>query len=167
MKRRSRRTNRVVQNTRPATADAKATETKIEETNTGIIEETVKVEEPAVKKEELTIKEQPIIKEVPATVVSEEAEEHTSEEKEPGSEPKLEKKARARRTSKATLHHYVQFAGYEVSADELAEKVKADYKARTGAAASGEICVYIKPEEGVAYYSVNGEGSPEFKVNLQ
>lgn len=188
MKRRNRRTNRAVQNTRPAAAAVKATETKIEEANTRTTEEavnaeTVIVEEPAAKSEEPVTVKQPEVKEEPVASVPEEG--HASEEKEPEAAPEPAKKPRtrrtvkkeeavkettkktpARRTKKATLHHYVQFAGYEVSADELDEKVKTDYEAKTGATASGEICIYIKPEEGVAYYSVNGEGSPEFKVAL-
>ena len=186
MKRKNRRTNRTVQNTRPVATAAKtevatAAENEIEELKEETIEKVVKEE--SFVTEEPAVKDHPTAKNEPVTAVKEEAKETLSETKEPEIVPepvksrraaKKEtaaeetiKKTTARRTKKTTLHHYVQFAGYEVSADELDEKIKADYTAKTGAAVSGEICVYIKPEEGVAYYSVNGEGSPEFKVNLQ
>jgi hypothetical protein len=42
---------------------------------------------------------------------------------------------------------------------------KADYKAK-GHRTPKTVSVYIKPEEGVAYYTVKGVGSEDYKVEL-
>ena len=56
----------------------------------------------------------------------------------------------------------LQFSGSEFDISALSEKVVKAANAPAGA----EIAIYIKPEEGAAYYTVNGEGSNEFKVEL-
>ncbi len=57
---------------------------------------------------------------------------------------------------------YVQWAGQEVSCAEVLEKAKADFKAQyKGAVRSCKI--YIKPEDGMAYYVISGK---EGKVPL-
>lgn len=51
---------------------------------------------------------------------------------------------------------YIQFAGNEYKESEIMEKVEAAYKAeghRVGAIKSIEL--YVKPEEGAAYYVIN------------
>jgi len=47
----------------------------------------------------------------------------------------------------------------------IADACKADYKAKNKRAPKA-VTVYIKPEEGVAYYTVNGVGSEDYKVTL-
>ena len=54
---------------------------------------------------------------------------------------------------------FVQFAGVEINVEAVVTAAKADYKAKT-------VSVYIKPEEGVAYYTVKGVGSEDYKVEL-
>lgn len=56
----------------------------------------------------------------------------------------------------------LQFNGSEYDISALSEKVAKAANAPAGA----EIAIYVKPEEGAAYYTVNGEGSDAFKVEL-
>lgn len=60
----------------------------------------------------------------------------------------------------------VEFAGKQVvTKDIVAAASKAFTKANKGVAIKS-IEVYVKPEEEVAYYVVNGKGADEYKVNL-
>ena len=62
---------------------------------------------------------------------------------------------------------YVQFAGKEFSESSLTEAVKEAYTALGNRAEDiRTIDIYVKPEESVAYYTVNGQGSDEFKIEL-
>ena len=60
---------------------------------------------------------------------------------------------------------FVQFAGVEVNVEAVVAAAKADYKAK-GHRTPKTVSVYIKPEEGVAYYTVKGVGSEDYKVEL-
>lgn len=73
--------------------------------------------------------------------------------------PRAPRKAAAKPAAVKTL---LQFNGCEYDISALSEKVVKAAKAPDGA----EIVVYVKPEEGAAYYTVNGEGSDAFKVEL-
>jgi len=61
--------------------------------------------------------------------------------------------------------YYLQISGNEIDVAAVAEACKADYKAK-GHRTPKAVTVYIKPEEGVAYYTVNGKGSEDFKISL-
>ena len=52
---------------------------------------------------------------------------------------------------------FVQFAGVEINVEAVVAAAKADYKAK-GHRTPKTVSVYIKPEEGVAYYTVKGVG---------
>lgn len=60
---------------------------------------------------------------------------------------------------------FVQFAGREINVEAVVAAAKADYKAK-GHRTPKTVSVYIKPEEGVAYYTVKGVGSEDYKVEL-
>ena len=60
---------------------------------------------------------------------------------------------------------FVQYAGREINVEAVVAAAKADYKAK-GHRAPKNVTVYIKPEEGVAYYTVKGVGSDDYKVEL-
>ena len=47
---------------------------------------------------------------------------------------------------------------------EVLEAAKMDYLSKHEDTAVKEIELYIKPEENAAYYTVDGEGSDQFKV---
>ena len=60
----------------------------------------------------------------------------------------------------------IEFAGKQIVAKDVLDKaVKAYAEAHKGAEIK-TIEVYVKPEENVAYYVVNGEGSDDYKVIL-
>lgn len=60
----------------------------------------------------------------------------------------------------------VEYAGKQiVTKDIVAAATKAFTKANKGVTIKS-IEVYVKPEEDVAYYVVNGQGADEYKVNL-
>ena len=59
---------------------------------------------------------------------------------------------------------FVQFAGVEINVEAVVA-AEADYKAK-GHRTPKTVSVYIKPEEGVAYYTVKGVGSEDYKVEL-
>lgn len=78
---------------------------------------------------------------------------------------KVAKKAATRKTApKATVT--VEAAGRQFDITAIADKAVAAYKAMNEKAAVKTVDVYVKPEEGVAYYVINGEGSADFKVEL-
>ena len=60
---------------------------------------------------------------------------------------------------------FVQFTGREINVEAVVAAAKADYKAK-GHRTPKTVSVYIKPEEGVAYYTVKGVGSEDYKVEL-
>lgn len=60
---------------------------------------------------------------------------------------------------------FVQFAGVEINVEAVVAAAKADYKTK-GHRTPKTVSVYIKPEEGVAYYTVKGVGSEDYKVEL-
>ena len=61
---------------------------------------------------------------------------------------------------------YIEFAGKQIVAKDVLDKaVKAYAEAHKGAEIK-TIEVYVKPEENVAYYVVNGEVSDDYKVTL-
>lgn len=65
-------------------------------------------------------------------------------------------KKTTRTTTKKVEVAYLQFAGKEWDTAEIVKKAKEDYLAQGNKAASmKKFCVYVKPEEGVAYYVVN------------
>ncbi|OUN22778.1 DUF6465 family protein [Pseudoflavonifractor sp. An85] len=65
-------------------------------------------------------------------------------------------KKATRTTTKKVELAYVQFAGKEWDMAEIVKKAKEDYLAQGNKATSmKKFCVYVKPEEGVAYYVVN------------
>ena len=55
-------------------------------------------------------------------------------------------------------------AEFDISA--LAEKAYKEYKRVHKRKVVTDFHIYVKPEEGAAYYTVNGEGSEDFKVDL-
>ena len=83
-----------------------------------------------------------------------------------------EKKTRKPRAKKAdkksepVLITTLQLGDAEFDISDIAAKAYKSYKSTHKRKAVTEFRVYVKPEEGVAYFTVNGEGSPDFKINL-
>ena len=59
----------------------------------------------------------------------------------------------------------MEFADKQLDIAALVEAAKADYKAK-GHRAPKAVKLYIKPEEGVAYYTVNDKGDADQKIDL-
>ena len=82
------------------------------------------------------------------------------------------KKAAAKKApAKKELSHEntsvtIEFAGRQVAAKEVVAKAKAAFEAAHEGVEVKTLELYIKPEENVAYYVVNGEGADDFKVEL-
>ncbi len=65
-----------------------------------------------------------------------------------------EKKAARVKKTKAM---FVQFQGAEFAIDDLQKRAEKAYKAAGNTAAIEDIKIYIKPEEAMAYYAINGD----------
>ncbi len=51
----------------------------------------------------------------------------------------------------------LQFGGNEYNTDDILEKIKADIQAETGRKTYKTLDIYVKPEDKIAYYVVNGK----------
>ncbi|MBR1863928.1 MAG: hypothetical protein IJ806_07575 [Ruminococcus sp.] len=59
----------------------------------------------------------------------------------------------------------IEFGDKQIDVAAVIAAAKADYKAK-GNKAPKAVKLYIKPEEGVAYYTVNDQGADDQKVDL-
>lgn len=85
--------------------------------------------------------------------------------KKPGRKPAAEKTTTTRKAAvKETVH--VQFSGKSYSTEELVQSAKDiwkyDLKRKVGDFKSVEL--YVKPEESVVYYVINGEEKGQFNI---
>lgn len=60
----------------------------------------------------------------------------------------------------------VQVGDLEYDISQIAEKAYKAYKSVHRRKQVEEFRIYVKPEEGAAYYTVNGEGAAEFRIDL-
>lgn len=86
-------------------------------------------------------------------------------EKKPVEKKPVEKKPAAPK-AEPVVTAVVQIGGQEFNIAEITEKAYTAYKTAHKRKVVKEFAVYVKPEENVAYYTVNGEGSDDFKVEL-
>ena len=116
---------------------------------------------PAVKKAEAVVETAPVIAEPIAETVTEAPVAETPE--------KITRKPRAKKADKKAepvLITTLQLGDAEFDISDIAAKAYKAYKSAHKRKAVTEFRAYVKPEEGVAYFTVNGEGSPDFKINL-
>jgi hypothetical protein len=66
------------------------------------------------------------------------------------------KKAAKKPAAKKENNVYVQFAGKEFDTAAIEKAVKADYAAKNGKKTATSVSIYIKPEDGKAYYVIDG-----------
>ena len=76
------------------------------------------------------------------------------------------KKAIETRTE-PVLSTIVQVGELEFDITQIAEKAYKAYKSVHRRKHVEEFRIYVKPEEKAAYYTVNGEGAAEFRVDLE
>ncbi len=79
---------------------------------------------------------------------------------------KAPKKTAVKKAAAPEATVYVEYADKKVIAKEVLAAAVASYKAAHADTEIETIEVYMKPEENVAYYVVNGEGSSDYKVEL-
>lgn len=60
----------------------------------------------------------------------------------------------------------VQADGKDIDVSTIAADALKAYKSVHKRKIVNEFVVYVKPEENAAYYTVNGEGSDDFKIEL-
>lgn len=106
------------------------------------------------------------VKEEVEKVVKEEAEKISNKVEKPAAKAA---KAPASKTKKPAVEakdvYVLQYAGKDIDIQAVAASCKEDYKSK-GHRMPKNVTVYIKPEENAAYYTVNGKGSEDFKVDL-
>ena len=73
---------------------------------------------------------------------------------------------KADKKSEPVLITTLQVGDAEYDISDIAAKAYKAYKSTHKRKVVTEFRVYVKPEEGVAYYTVNGEGSADFKIDL-
>ncbi len=76
------------------------------------------------------------------------------------------RKTAAKKAAAPEVTVFVEYAGKQVVAKEVLAAAIESYKAANADTEIKTIEVYMKPEENVAYYVVNGVGSDAFKVEL-
>lgn len=74
------------------------------------------------------------------------------------------KKAEAKAEMQASV--VIQYAGKEIVAKQVLAAATEAFAAANKGVEIKTIELYVKPEENVAYYVVNGEGSDDYKVEL-
>lgn len=127
-------------------AEAVKTEVKAAEVKAEAVKEEVKAEAAPVKEE--------APKKAPARKTT--AKKETAPKKAPAK--KAEKEAEA-----AVV---IQYAGKEIAAKEILERAKIAFADANPGVKIETIVLYVKPEEDVAYYVVNGIGNDDYKIEL-
>lgn len=67
------------------------------------------------------------------------------------------KKAAKTAAAEKKVNMVLQFGGNEYNTDDILEKIKADIQAETGRKTYKTLDIYVKPEDKIAYYVVNGK----------
>lgn len=114
------------------------------------------------------------VKEAPATKAAAEKKPAAKKEtvkKTAAPKKETEKKAPAAKKpaakkSETAAKVVIEFAGKSVVAKDVLEAATKAYTESHKGVEIKSIDIYVKPEESVAYYVVNGEGSDDFKVEL-
>lgn len=75
-------------------------------------------------------------------------------------------KKAAEKKTEPVIKTVLQFDGKDFDISTLAADLLKGYKSVHKRKTVSEFVVYVKPEESAAYYTVNGEGSDEYKQEL-
>lgn len=78
----------------------------------------------------------------------------------------MPKKATEKTKSETSLKTIVQVNGKDIDVSTIAADALKAYKSVHKRKVVNEFVVYVKPEENAAYYTINGEGSPDYKIDL-
>lgn len=128
----------------------------------------VKKSVPAVKEE--PVKSVPALKKEPEKSVPVEAVKTAAKEEPKKAPAKKAAPTPAKKTpvkkSEPKASVVVEYDEKQIAAKDVLENAKKAFKKLHKNVDIKTIDLYIKPEEGVAYYVVNGEGSSDYKVEL-
>ena len=77
--------------------------------------------------------------------------------KKPAAKKTAAKKTAAKKTTtkKKTNNVYVEFAGNKFNVEKIQKAVKADYTKKSGKKTMTSVNIYVKPEDGKAYYVID------------
>ena len=77
--------------------------------------------------------------------------------KKPAAKKTAAKKPAAKKTAtkKKTNNVYVEFAGNKFNVEKIEKAVKADYTKKSGKKTMTTVNIYVKPEDGKAYYVID------------
>ena len=78
----------------------------------------------------------------------------------------MPRKATESKKAEPTLKTIVQVNGKDIDVSTIAADALKSYKSVHKRKVVNEFVVYVKPEENAAYFTINGEGSDEYKINL-
>ena len=87
-------------------------------------------------------------------------------EKKAPAEKKAAAPKKAAAKSEPVIKTILQFEGKDIDVSTVAVDALKSYKSGHKRKNVQEFIVYVKPEENAAYYTVNGEGNEDFKVEL-
>ena len=79
----------------------------------------------------------------------------------------MPKKATEKTNTETSLKTIVQVNGKDIDVSNIAADALKAYKSVHKRKVVNEFVVYVKPEENAAYYTINGEGSDEYKIELK
>ena len=134
--------NQTVAKTAAVKTEEKKAAVKAEETKAAVKTEEKKAAAPAAVKEE-----KPVKKEAPKKEAA---------KKEPVKKTAAKKAAAPKKEAEATV--YVQYQDAEIEPKKVLEQVKTDWvKAGHRVSSIKKVDLYIKPEEGKAYWVINGK----------
>ncbi len=78
----------------------------------------------------------------------------------------MPKKETVSKKAEPTLKTIVQVNGKDIDVSTIAADTLKSYKSVHKRKVVNEFVIYVKPEENAAYYTINGEGSDEYKIDL-
>lgn len=72
----------------------------------------------------------------------------------------------AEKKAETSIKTIVQVNGRDIDVSTIAADALKAYKSVHKRKVVNEFVVYVKPEENAAYYTINGEGSHDYKIDL-
>lgn len=111
---------------------------------------------------EVAAEEQPsVVEETPAEITA-----PTETVDAPAKKPRKPRAKKDDKKDTPILSTVVQVGDAEYDITDITAKAYKAFKSVHKRKVVTDFCVYVKPEEGAAYYTVNGEGAPEYKIDL-
>ena len=122
-----------------------------------------------VLEESVAVQETEVKKTAPKKTATKKAEAEPVKETEPVKEEAPKKaapKKTAAKKAEPAVTVTIQFNGKDIVAKDVLEAAKKDYAEQNPEGENKYMDLNVKPEEGVAYYAVNGEGNEDYKIQL-